>query len=220
MDIKLLKHTDSPDETVYRAAVICYSKDFAPDGPIDSQKVKKLLTNLYQSGHLSTFEHASFTFGISGISRVTTHQLVRHRLASFSQQSQRYVEESADHADIIVPPSVESNPGAKEKFLSAADAALKTYRELRESGVPAEDARFVLPHGWSTKIVVTMNARELDHFFSLRMCERAQWEIRDLAREMHRQCVAVAPFLFVKSGPACVRGDCRETHPSGRHPVK
>ena len=169
---------------------------------------------LRKAGHFSPFEHASFTFAIEGLSRVATHQLVRHRVASYSQQSQRYVEMKGNCC--IVPPTVAENAEAKAVFEKQAEAAFETYRKLVALGVPREDARFILPHGFETRLVVTMNARELHHFFALRLCRRAQWEIRGTARGMLREARAAAPQLFDIAGPSCVtEGKCAEAHPCG-----
>lgn len=211
-----MNYTPNPDETVYRAAVICYSKDYIPEDAVpDNEKIKKLINHLYSSGHLSTFEHASFTFAITGISRIATHQLVRHRMASFSQQSQRYVA-SGEHDFQVVPPSIAERPDLLEEYTAMANGCMKFYESLVLAGVNKEDARYILPHGMSSKITVTMNARELDHFFTLRMCERAQWEIRNLAGKMLELARKKAPLLFEKSGPPCARGKCPESNPCGK----
>jgi thymidylate synthase (FAD) len=140
---------------------------------------------------------------------------VRHRIASFSQQSQRYVQMS--DVAVVVPPSVASSEEASAVFYGAIEEGYQRYKRLLELGVSREDARYVLPHGWETKLVLTMNARELHHFFTLRLCRRAQWEIRNLAREMLRRVRAVAPILFALAGPSCViSGACRERHSCGR----
>ena len=216
--VKLVNHTPNPDETVYRAAVICYSKDYIPEDAVpDNEKIKKLINHLYSSGHLSTFEHASFTFAITGISRIATHQLVRHRMASFSQQSQRYVA-SGEHDFQVVPPSIAERPDLLEEYTAMANGCMKFYESLVLAGVNKEDARYILPHGMSSKITVTMNARELDHFFTLRMCERAQWEIRSLAGKMLDQALGKAPLLFEKSEAPCSRRECRESAPCRKYP--
>lgn len=214
--VKLIASTPEADRVVAAAAKLCYSSSGAAqifDG-LTFAKTTSFLKMLRESGHLSPFEHVSFTFAIEGISRVATHQLVRHRLASFSQQSQRYVGMSG--VECIVPPTVAANPDALKIFMEAVDAAKFTYDKLTALGVPKEDARFILPHGAETRIVVTMNARELHHFFSLRLCRRAQWEIRALAREMLREVRTVAPVLFDTAGPSCVtEGACHEAHSCG-----
>lgn len=168
-----------------------------------------LLAKILDLGHFSVLEHASFTFGIEGISRACSHQLVRHRIASYSQQSQRYVAVK-ERFPAIIPPSIAENPqlaGRFEQFLADCHSL---YGELMAAGIPAEDARFVLPNAAETKLVMTMNARELRHFFALRCCRRAQWEIRAMATEMLRVCQPVAPLLFAGAGPGCLDGPCPE----------
>ena len=215
--VLLIASTPSPDAVVAAAARICYSDASAADllEAESPEKSGKLLHHLWKSGHYSPFEHASFTFAMDGLSRVASHQLVRHRIASFSQQSQRYVE--MGEPDVILPPSVASNPDFSARFRAMAEEAHRFYAEMGEAGIPREDARFILPHGWSTRLVMTMNARELHHFFTLRLCRRAQWEIRDLARKMLRLVRRAAPLLFEKAGPSCViSGECREMNPCGK----
>lgn len=208
--VELVNWTPNPDETVYRAAIICYSKEYLPQTETpDPEKMAKLIRHLYASGHLSTFEHASFTFAVTGVSRITTHQLVRHRMASFSQQSQRYVE-SGGHDVSVIPPSIAGNESLRQEYAALAESCLRFYGRLVDAGIKKEDARYILPHGMSSKITVTMNARELDHFFTLRTCNRAQWEIRELAQRMLAIAKEKAPLLFDNSGPACRRGECRE----------
>lgn len=217
MEVTLLTYTPEPDETAAAAARICYS-DLTGAELLAREEAKlseTLIEKLRLSGHLSTFEHVSFTFAIDGISRVASHQLVRHRIASFSQQSQRYVKMN-EPAAVVIPPSVSGNPEAESLFCAQAEAAYSTYKKLTEMGIPAEDARFLLPHGWETHLVMTMNARELLHFFNLRLCRRAQWEIRELARRMLILCREAAPVLFRTAGPSCaVLGKCGEAHPCG-----
>ena len=214
--VALLAHTPHPDELVAAAARICYRDVTAADllaGERESLS-EALLDQLWRSGHLSTFEHASFTFAVDGLSRVASHQLVRHRMASFSQQSPRYVQMTG--SSVIVPPSVADMPEAEALFRRQSEASFAAYRRLVELGVPAEDARFILPHGWETRLVLTMNARELHHFFHLRLCRRAQWEIRALARQMLVLCRQEAPVLFKRAGPSCIFGACGEVKPCGR----
>ncbi len=210
MRVRLLYHTPDPEKVVYVAARMCYSKYSVDE--IEREAAYKspagLIKRLKDSGHLSVFEHASFTFSIEEISRVTTHQLVRHRIASYSQKSQRYVDES--DFSYVVPPSVEHSSAAKALFEDFMERAKELYRQLVELGVDKEDARYVLPQAVHTQIIVTMNARELMHFFTLRCCNRAQWEIRAVAKEMLRQVKRVAPVLFEGEGPACLRGPCPE----------
>ncbi|MBQ7264330.1 MAG: FAD-dependent thymidylate synthase [Synergistaceae bacterium] len=216
IETRLLTYTPEPDAVVAAAARLCY-RDVSAAELLDGEAREAsegLIDHLWRSGHLSPFEHASFTFGVDGLSRVASHQLVRHRLASFSQQSQRYVR--MDRPTVVVPPSVEAIPGAAALFSAQAEASWRAYGELIDMGIPQEDARYVLPHGWETRLVLTMNARELHHFFRLRLCRRAQWEIRELARQMSIACRRAAPSLFRMAGPSCVFGPCAEARPCGR----
>jgi len=211
MDVRLLYHTPEPERAIAAAARLCY----APVGAaqllehMTDEAVRKVLKTVIMSGHTSTLEHASYTFAVDGVSRAMTHQLVRHRMASYNQQSQRYVT-YGDEPTFVVPPTVAADPAAREKFDDACAAAFASYRELLDAGVPAEDARYLLPNAMETKIVITMNVRELHHFFELRCCKRAQWEIRELALEMLRLAEETAPYLFMDAGAACRRGPCSE----------
>ena len=217
MKVYLLSSTPDPDGLVAAAARICYSDVTASDLlKRESEMLSvRLLKELRLSGHHSPFEHASFTFGVDGLSRTASHQLVRHRVASFSQQSQRYVKMGGSEG-IVTPPSVAGSPEAVKLFTRQAEDACETYKKLISMGIPAEDARFILPHGWETRLVLTMNARELHHFFDLRLCRRAQWEIRELARLMLTECRNAAPVIFETAGPPCVTGECRESRSCGR----
>lgn len=216
--VKLIAHTNDAVRVVAAAAKLCYSASDAVslfDG-LDNESVRGFLNKLRSIGHLSPFEHASYTFAIDSLSRVASHQLVRHRLASFSQQSQRYV--SMGSPRVVMPETIAANSEAKALFEKQTLEAHKAYSKLTELGIPKEDARFILPHGWETSLVLSMNARELHHFFSLRLCRRAQWEIRELARQMLVLVLEATPELFEKAGPSCVSEDsCREAHPCG-HP--
>jgi thymidylate synthase (FAD) len=197
--------------TVALASRLCYS----PVGIAELEEkwsreaALKLIARILKIGHFSVLEHAAFTFGIEGLSRAASHQLVRHRLASYSQQSQRYVKAGKEF-DYVVPPSIAARKGLALKFRRQMAAAGRLYQEFVEEGIPAEDARFLLPNAASTKILVTMNARELRHFFTLRCCRRAQWEIRAVAEEMLGLVKEAAPALFEKAGPGCLRGRCPE----------
>lgn len=211
MDVTLLYHTPEPERAVATAARLCY----APVGgrelmeSLTDEKIRKVLTTIMSSGHFSTLEHASYTFAVEGVSRALTHQLVRHRLASYNQQSQRYVK-FKEEPPIVRPASVDTNPEAAQAFDEAIDACWQAYDKLVQAGVPAEDARYILPNACETKIVVTMNIRELMHFFSNRCCNRAQWEIRELAHRMLELARPTAPFVFADAGAPCVRGACPE----------
>ncbi|MGI6092605.1 MAG: FAD-dependent thymidylate synthase [Negativicutes bacterium] len=211
MKVKLISHTPEPQRAVAMSARLCYSPMGAEQlvEKMSDAQVETLVTKIVDMGHSSTLEHASFTFAIEGVSRVLTHQLVRHRIASYSQQSQRYVSEH--DFEYILPPTVAANPAAKEKFEALMDNIRATYDELVELGVHKEDARYCLANATETKIVVTMNARALLNFFSLRCCTRAQWEIRKMAELMLAEVRKVAPLLFEKAGPTCVTsGYCGE----------
>jgi thymidylate synthase (FAD) len=211
MDVRLLYHTPEPERAVAAAARLCYAPVGAAEllEHMSDEAVRKVLKIVITSGHTSTLEHASYTFAIDGVSRALTHQLVRHRLASYSQQSQRYVS-YADEPTFVVPPSVAADPKARALFDDACALAFASYRAMLDAGVPAEDARYLLPNAMETKIVVTMNVRELLHFFELRCCKRAQWEIRELALEMLRLAEETAPYLFMDAGASCRRGPCGE----------
>jgi thymidylate synthase (FAD) len=219
LQVTLLQHTPDPDRAVAIAGRLCYAPVSAAelkDGMSD-EAVAKLVRILVRSGHHSALEHASFTFAVDGVSRACTHQLVRHRVASYNQQSQRYVNFGAGDS-FVVPPTIAADLEAEKVFLAAMEHARAAYDRLVELGLAEgrakesvqEDARFVLPNAAETKIVVTMNARELRHFLQVRCCNRAQWEIRDLAWEMRAMLKQIAPNLFEGTGPGCLYGDCPE----------
>lgn len=215
MTVTMISMTHDPIRIVARAAWICTHADWPTDHDMHPDRSGPLVRRVLASGHTSILEHASFTFAIDGISRACSHQLVRHRLASYSQQSQRYVPLSdGQKNDYVTPGSLADNPLLKqalqEDYAATMEYLTGVYQRLIEAGIPAEDARFLLPNATTTRLVLTMNARALHHFFSLRCCTRAQWEIRDLANEMLRQCRRVAPVLFENAGPACKRGPCPE----------
>lgn len=224
--VKLIAHTPNPENIIAASAKLCYSS-----AGIDSiqeklteEKQQKFLEMLMSLGHESPIEHVSFTFGIEGVSRSLTHQLVRHRIASYSQQSQRYVQ--LKQFEYIVPPAIENNEEAKKIFVEAMEKSQKSYDDLVkiliekyvEEGMDEkvaqkkaiEDARYVFPNACETKIIATMNARTLMNFFHHRCCERAQWEIRELADKMLKEVKEVAPILFKYAGPSCVNGPCPE----------
>lgn len=211
MKVTLLNFTPDPEKTVVLAAKLCYSDSNISqvEEKIKAESYEKFLGKILKMGHLSVLEHASFTFGIEGISRAASHQLVRHRLASYSQQSQRYVR--FKEPEFVIPSTVKGNAPIAKKFSDTAKSLYAFYHEMLEAGIPAEDARYILPNAAETKIIVTMNARELLHFFGLRTCERAQWEIRDMAKKMLSLAKKEAPAIFGKAGPGCVStGKCTE----------
>ena len=198
MDVELIAYTPEPDIIAAAAALLTHSKsDFGDLKNVDPERLRKVLRAVIDMGHTSVVEHAYFTFAISGVSRALTHQLVRHRIASYSQQSQRYVEQEREY---IVPPSIEKN--FRKEYEEMMKKIWDFYDMLKET-VPVEDARYVLPNASATRIVVSMNARSLLNFFELRCCLHAQWEIRKLAWKMLKLVREVAPTIFEKAGPPC-----------------
>lgn len=206
MNVTLIRYTQDADELAGLAAAKCTHSDT----PMLSLK------HAITAGHESVIEHASFTFEIVGVSRVLLAQLTRHRIASFSVESQRYcrIEIKDAYTQFVTPPKMEKLPLAgatiADDYRCFCRSAVVKYMSYIASGLPEEDARFVLPQGIKTDLIMTMNARELRHFFALRCCNRAQWEIRQMADEMLRQCKKVAPVLFNEAGPGCLTGPCPE----------
>ena len=271
LKVKIIAHTPEPDKVVAQAGKLCYSAVGVDEitQKLTEEEIARYVNMLASIGHESPLEHVSFTFAIEGISRACTHQIVRHRIASYSQQSQRYVK--LEQFEYIIPPAIEKNPEAKRIFVETMERDQKAYDELvdllledilidkhaadygscikeilkenpdvapdrskvldlyaekffedyRKAEKQAiEDARYVFPNACETKIVVTMNARSLLHFFNVRCCNRAQWEIREMATEMLKECKKIAPALFKKAGPDCVYGKCGEGKMSCKHPRK
>ena len=271
LKVKIIAHTPEPDKVVAQAGKLCYSAVGVDEitQKLTEEEIARYVNMLASIGHESPLEHVSFTFAIEGISRACTHQIVRHRIASYSQQSQRYVK--LEQFEYIIPPAIEKNPEAKRIFIETMEKDQKAYDELvdllledrlidkhaadygscirevlkenpdvapdrskvldlyaekffenyRKAEKQAiEDARYVFPNACETKIVVTMNARSLLHFFNVRCCNRAQWEIREMATEMLKECKKIAPALFKKAGPDCVYGKCGEGKMSCKHPRK
>ncbi len=234
MKVMLIAHTPQPERVVAAAAKLCYSNAHIDNllEDLTPEKSREFLEKLAALGHESPTEHASFTFAIEGVSRSLLAQITRHRIASYSVQSQRYVR--LDSFEYITPPEVAADDAAREAFDVQMEQQAKQYREIaallkdghirrlmqqgmdekqaarKAEKLAIEDARFILPNACSTKMIVTMNARSLNNFFRHRCCERAQWEIRALADEMLRLVLAVAPALFAHSGPPCVSGTCPE----------
>lgn len=232
--VELIRYTPDGEKLIAAAAKLCYS----PVGiseieeNLDEGKIESFLSMLVDLNHESPIEHVTFTFAVEGVSRTLTHQLVRHRIASYSQQSQRYVK--LDQFQYIIPPSIEKNKKAKELFVKTMEECQRSYNEISnilfedyynkylEEGLSEkeakhkaekeaiEDARYVFPNACETKIVFTMNARSLMNFFRLRTCNRAQWEIRELAIEMLKEVKKVYPILFKNAGPKCLTGPCPE----------
>lgn len=219
LNVVLLRYTPNPEDVVAQAAKLCYSPASVDElrKQVEANDQANFIKKLTEMNHLSPVEHISFTFGVEGISRACSHQVVRHRIASYSQQSQRYVGQHSKQGTgfgFIVPPSVEKI-GKKQWFLEKMEAIQQWYDELAETLGNAgeasfEDARFLLPNAAETKIIITMNARELLHFFKVRCCNRAQWEIRAMATEMLRLAKRAAPHIFTEAGPGCVDGPCPE----------
>ncbi|MDE7469112.1 MAG: FAD-dependent thymidylate synthase [Desulfovibrionaceae bacterium] len=214
--VLLLAHTPNPLEVIFASFRQCYYNGFIGDvfedileGTPSKEEQEQFIANLVKSGHVSPLEHVSFTFAIEGVSRALTHQLVRHRIASYSQQSQRYV--TGKNFSYITPPSIEKNIKAKEKYTALMESIQETYQELltlfQQEDIKAkeciEDIRFILPQAAETRIVVTMNCRALLNFFEHRCCIRAQWEIRALANTMRKECTKILPSVFKESGAPC-----------------
>ena len=213
LNVQLLEVSENAISLIYAACRQCYSEKFSGDifldKTLDLKKQEAFVKNVVASGHLSPLEHVKFSFAIEGVSRALTHQLVRHRLASYSQQSQRYVKEK--DFDYIMPPSIERNLMARKEFEKLMVLIQESYTRLltlmAEDNISGEaanqDARFALPQAAETKIIVTMNCRELLHFFQHRCCTRAQWEIRTLANKMLLICQDKLPAVFVGAGAKC-----------------
>jgi len=203
MKVTLIAYTPDPEKVAAAAARQCYSKFSATRAlqNMTPDEIKKQLKKVIGNGHLSTLEHVSFTFAIEGISRACSHQLVRHRIASYSQQSMRYVK--LEEIDFIVPESIARDEKALALYTSTLEQCKECYKSLQSVSIPTEDARYILPQASPTKIVMTMNVRSLMNFFELRCCLRAQWEIRQLACEMLATVKSIAPIIFENAGPAC-----------------
>ncbi|MBE7022359.1 MAG: FAD-dependent thymidylate synthase [Ruminococcaceae bacterium] len=234
LHVELLQYTGEPEKIISAAAKLCYSSSGVKDvlDGLDKAGVQRFLTMLMDLGHESPIEHVSFTFGVEGVSRSLLAQLTRHRIASYSVKSQRYVREG--QFEFVTPPAIAADAKACDIYLASMEAAQKAYNELAErlseqylagylqEGIAEkkarsmaekkaiEDARFVLPNACETKLIMTMNARSLLNFFHHRCCTRAQWEIRAMADEMLRLVREVAPTLFALAGPSCVAGPCPE----------
>lgn len=223
MQVTLLAYTPDPERVIAAAARLSTSKVSASElrERMTPQQITRLLDHVIASGHLSTLEHASFTFAIDGISRAASHQLVRHRLASYTQQSQRYVAfKSFAEVQYVTPATIVAR-GFQGRFDAMIKATHDLYREMIEAGVPAEDARFILPNAMETRLVMSMNARELMHACSLRLCQRAQWEIQTLFTMVKEEVAKVAPRIAAEFKPKCYRmGYCDERESCGLFPVK
>ena len=235
MQVRLLTGTPDAESLIYAAFRQCYSPGFVGNdwddlkqGKVSKDKQNNFISKILESGHESPVEHVSYSFAIQGVSRALTHQLVRHRLASYSQQSQRYVAEN--DLDYILPPAIARIPEARrrfERFMAEVESAYSDLRDILidngRSKKANEDARFVLPQASESKIVMTMNCRNFLHFFELRCCERAQWEIRDLAWAMLKILRQELPVIFASAGPKCERlGYCPEGEKftCGKYPLR
>ena len=234
MKVYLLAYTQDPERTVAAAAKLCYSSLEVNDlvkGMTD-EEVKRMIETLGELSHESPIEHASFTFAVEEVSRSLLAQMTRHRIASYSVQSQRYVR--LKDPGYIVPPEIQKDEGAARIFKDSMDRAAADYNRITdilcekylkegvENGMPAkkaaqaaekravEDARFALPNACETRFIITMNARSLKNFFRQRCCARAQWEIKAVADEMLRLVYPVAPAIFNDAGPGCVSKSCPE----------
>ena len=213
LHVALVRHTLSPEEVVAMGARLCYSGAHVDDlqRRVEERDQEEFCRRLLAMGHESVMEHASFTFAVEGVSRVLLAQLTRHRMASFSVQSQRYVSYASGFGYVIPPRIAELGEEAVRAYAEQMATMQRWYEDWQEKlGGANEDARFVLPGACETRLLVTMNVRELRHFFALRMCSRAQWEIRELATQMHALCMEIAPVLFEDAGPGCLRGGCPE----------
>ncbi len=234
MKVKLLQYTRDCEKIVAASAKLCYSSSGIDDitNNLTEENTEKFLNHLLSLGHESPFEHATFTFGIEGVSRSLLAQITRHRIASYTVKSQRYVKEG--QFEFVVPPEIENIPSAKEKYIETMKSEQKAYNELSEilynkhyndyidegkdektatrlaEKKAIEDARYVLPNACCTSMIVTFNTRSLWNFFEKRCCDRAQWEIRELAEKMLELAKEVAPALFKKAGPPCINGACPE----------
>ncbi len=209
--VDVLQHSAEPEKVAALAAKLCYSSaDLSGlQENVSNNDQADFIDKIASMGHYSVFEHVSFTFGVEGVSRTLTHQLVRHRVASYSQKSQRYVKVGGE-LEVITPESVRENSDALTTYNETLETIEKAYAKLIDLGIKAEDARYLLPNATETKIIITMNARELIHFFAIRSCNRAQWEIRELSDLMLKECYRLAPAIFKKAGPSCCFGKCAE----------
>ena len=210
MNIELIGFTPNPEKLPAMSAKLTHSKTKPKD--LDKSSDKELLSileHVMKLGHTSVVEHTSFTFAISDVSRSLTHQLVRHRIASYAQQSQRYV--NLKEPNYVVPPKIAKDKEMKKAYEKTMENIWEQYNKLLDLGIPSEDSRYVLPNATCTNIIATMNARSLLNFFELRCCLHAQWEIRKLANKMLREVKRVAPTIFKNAGPTCKsKGVCPE----------
>lgn len=210
MKVNLITHTPEPEKIIASAAKLCYSSSDIETlmNGLTSEKVETFIKKLTDLGHESPLEHCTFTFGVEGVSRALLTQLTRHRIASYSVKSQRYVKEG--QFEYVTPKSIEDDDMLFLEYIKLMEDIQTFYNLAIKKGVQPEDARYVLPNACSTQLIMTFNIRSLLNFFELRCCNRAQWEIRQMADMMLNICKEVAPNLFVKAGASCVRGKCKE----------
>ena len=219
MKVTLITHTPEPEKVIASAAKLCYSSSDIESlmNGLTTEKIETFIKKLTDLGHQSPLEHCSFTFGIEGVSRALSHQLVRHRIASYSQKSQRYVKEG--QFEYITPKTIEEDDILYLEYIKLMKNIQEFYNWAIKRDIPAEDARFALPNACETKLIMTMNIRTLLHFFDERCCNRAQWEIRQMADMMLDICKEIAPNIFAKAGASCVRGKCKEGKMSCGQPI-
>jgi len=210
MNVKLIGFTPNPEKLPAMSAKLTHSKTKPEDLDKSSDKeLSNILEYVMKLGHTSVIEHTCFTFAISDVSRSLTHQLVRHRIASYAQQSQRYV--NLEEPNYVIPPTIKKDNKLKKAYVETMDLIWEQYNKLLDMDIPAEDSRYVLPNAACTNIIVTMNARSLMNFFELRCCQHAQWEIRNLANKMLKEVKKIAPTIFKNAGPSCkTRNVCPE----------
>ncbi len=210
MKVNLITHTPEPEKIVASAAKLCYSSSDIETlmNGLTSEKVETFIKKLTDLGHESPLEHCTFTFGVEGVSRALLAQLTRHRIASYSVKSQRYVKEG--QFEYVTPKSIEDDDMLFLEYIKLMEDIQTFYNLAIKKGVQAEDARYALPNACSTQLIMTFNIRSLLNFFELRCCNRAQWEIRQMADMMLDICKEVAPNIFSKAGASCVRGKCKE----------
>ena len=223
LSVELISMPDNTLKTIYTACKTCYSAKLPYENYLnapDEEKMLELIKRVIGSGHYSTIEHIQLTFAVQNVSRACTHQLVRHRHMSFSQKSQRYVKEKGEF-DYIMPKTIEKNPKLKEKFEEFILNTSNLYQEFIEAGIPAEDARSILPNAAASSLVASLNLRELIHLANLRLCTRAQLEIRMLVKAMVDEVIKKEPWLKPYLVPKCERlGYCDEDKSCGKMPVK
>jgi len=214
MKVTLISSTPNPELTIARAARLCYRRSYDED--ITLEKAQKLIREIVARGHESVLEHASFTFLIGGISRAASHQLVRHRIASYSQQSQRYIH--FKNPEFVIPPSIKENETLFDHFREQIQKSSDIYQEMIKMGIAEEDARYILPQAITSQIILTANAREYLHILKLRLCSRSQWEIRMIATAILKILKELSPIIFESAGPPCATGICPEGDKGCGHP--